>query len=64
MSHENVDKLRAFIEAWIRGEGEMSLLDPEVTLRYAYIWISEGRVIRFESVRDPQEALEAIGLRE
>jgi ketosteroid isomerase-like protein len=36
MSQENAEKLRALLEAldleaWRRGEGDMSLLDPEVT---------------------------------
>src|SRR5438876_11256173 len=36
MSQENVENLRATVEAWnvetwSRGEGDMSLLDPEVT---------------------------------
>jgi ketosteroid isomerase-like protein len=31
MSHENVDRLRAFWEIWeMRGEPDLSLLDPEV----------------------------------
>jgi ketosteroid isomerase-like protein len=136
MSQENVEKLRAVLEAlnleaWSRGEGDMSLLDPKVTYedttlpdhvgetyrghegvaratarwlepyegltidleqivgrgdrlvsihrvrgraRYtgieaegpvAYLWtFRDGRVIHFRSYRDPEEALEDIGLSE
>ena len=135
MSQENVDNLRALlealdVEAWRRGE-DMSLLDPEVTYEdttlpdhvgekyrghggvaraterwteayeeltidldrivgvgdrlvsihrvrararhtgiegegpVAYLWkFRGGKVIHFQSYRDPEEALEAVGLRE
>jgi ketosteroid isomerase-like protein len=136
MSQENVENLRAFWEAWNpeawrRGEGDMSLLDPEVIYEdtnlpdhvgesyrghegvaragerwlepfesltvelerivgagerivsvhrvkvraqhtgiefdepVAYVWtFRDGKVIHFQSFRDPEEALEAAGLRE
>jgi ketosteroid isomerase-like protein len=136
MSQVNVENLRAFLEvldleAWRRGEGDMSLLDPKVTYedttlpdhvgeayrghegvaraterwlepyegltielekivgagdclvsihrvrgkaRYtgieaegplAYLWtFRDGKVIHFQSYRDPEEALEAAGLRQ
>jgi ketosteroid isomerase-like protein len=136
MSQANVENLRALLEvldleAWRRGEGDMSLLDPEVTYedatlpdhvgeayrghegvaraterwlepyeeftielekivgagdrlvsihrvrgkaRYtgieaegpvAYLWtFRDGKVIHFRSYRDPEEALEAAGLRQ
>jgi len=132
MSQENVDRLRALLQAWNPGdEVDISLLDPSVVyedtilpdhggetyrgyegvvraterwleayekvtlelervfdagdrivsihrarsrarhtgieseLRFAYVWtFRDGRVIHFRSCRDPQEALEAVGLRE
>jgi ketosteroid isomerase-like protein len=136
MSQENVENLRAFVTEWdleamSRGEGDMSLLDPEVayedtnlpdhvgeiyrghegvaraTERWtdayeeltseleqivgmgdrlvsihrvrararhsgieaegplAYLWtFRAGKVIHFQSFREPEEALEAAGLRE
>ena len=136
MSQGNVENLRAFLEvwdleAWRRGESDMSLLDPKVTYedtilpdhvgeayrghegvaraterwlepyegltielekivgagdrlvsihrvrgkaRYtgiegegpvAYLWTFRGgKVIQFRSYRDPEEALEAAGLRQ
>ena len=37
----------------------------EDELRYAYVWtFRDRRVIHFQSCRDPQEALEAVGLSE
>jgi ketosteroid isomerase-like protein len=132
MSQENVDRLRALLQAWNPGdEVDIALLDPAVVyedtilpdhvgetyrgyegvvraterwleayekvtlelervfdagdrivcihrarsrarhtgieseLRFAYVWrFRDGRVIHFRSCRDPQEALEAAGLRE
>ncbi len=136
MSQENVENLRAFLEGWdleaLRtGEGDLSLLDPEVTYEdttlpdhvgeeyrghdgvvratarwvepferltielerivgtgerlvsihrvhmkarhtgiefdgpLAYLWtFRDGKVIHFQSFRDPAEALEAAGLKE
>jgi ketosteroid isomerase-like protein len=79
VAHENADRLRALLERWdqrilgsgdrlvsihtVRGRARHTGIEAEGPV--AHVWtFRNGKVIHFESYRDPKDALEAVGLRE